>query len=573
MIVSVERGELLSAVAPPRERSVFLLEQARVLAGVQPALAVELCDEAQTLATQEGDEAMLARIRSLTGRCYCTLGAYGLALDYFRDALHLYGGSVRDDARTLLLPYHGNDHRALLGCLLRSFDGGEPDTGRIISVLTELGCLLFDRKDYSEALEHCMLACTLCADTGDREAHAALLLFLGRLQACLGRYAAALDSCNNSMIIRRELGDDRGMAAVYASLGVLYADTGRLPEALDCLAGGATLCEQADMKETAAVLLVTMGGLHEKAGHYEQAQACYGRGLQLGEQCDDKTLCADALQGLAEAGLALGTYTSALRHALAALSCRNTCDHSGLIAAHSTVERCYAAVKKPEQALAHLEQAAALAPEGQASQALHLYSRLADLCRLTGDVDRALEYMERYHAARQEIYRQEYHSRIETMMMLYAAGDGQNETGSYPARPSAETDRQNRRLLHRIMQFVHRQEVERNLRSAGRDVPVSQLSLLVRRLKQRITGEGWTAFEQRFRVLSGDFLTRLCEVCSTLSPAEVRVCSLLKLGLSSKDSAQILGVSVRCIETHRYSIRRKLRLPAGANLTEFLAEF
>ena len=55
-----------------------------------------------------------------------------------------------------------------------------------------------------------------------------------------------------------------------------------------------------------------------------------------------------------------------------------------------------------------------------------------------------------------------------------------------------------------------------------------------------------------------------------LTPAELKLCCLLRMNLSTKDMAQLLHISEKTIENQRYRLRRKFELPHGKNLTSFL---
>jgi len=52
---------------------------------------------------------------------------------------------------------------------------------------------------------------------------------------------------------------------------------------------------------------------------------------------------------------------------------------------------------------------------------------------------------------------------------------------------------------------------------------------------------------------------------------ELKVCSLVRMGMASKDIASLLGLSVYTINTHRRNARATLKLESDANLAVFLA--
>ncbi|MFM8449201.1 MAG: helix-turn-helix transcriptional regulator, partial [Haliscomenobacter sp.] len=69
------------------------------------------------------------------------------------------------------------------------------------------------------------------------------------------------------------------------------------------------------------------------------------------------------------------------------------------------------------------------------------------------------------------------------------------------------------------------------------------------------------------------FLRRLKERFPQITPKDQKLCAYLRLNLSSKEIAPLLGISVRSVEVSRYRLRRKLDLESEDNLTEFLLQF
>src|SRR5690606_10098533 len=99
---------------------------------------------------------------------------------------------------------------------------------------------------------------------------------------------------------------------------------------------------------------------------------------------------------------------------------------------------------------------------------------------------------------------------------------------------------------------------------------------LLRDLRREIdmymgTAEDWDALEHQFNQIHQDFIRNLSLRYPSLSPAELRVCSLVKMNLSTKEIARLLCISNRSAENHRYHIRQKLNLSADVNLATFFA--
>jgi DNA-binding CsgD family transcriptional regulator len=70
-----------------------------------------------------------------------------------------------------------------------------------------------------------------------------------------------------------------------------------------------------------------------------------------------------------------------------------------------------------------------------------------------------------------------------------------------------------------------------------------------------------------------DFLKRLGEQYTHLSPNDFRLCAYLRMNLSSKEIASLMNISIRGVEASRYRLRKRLDLDTETNLTEFLIRF
>lgn len=80
----------------------------------------------------------------------------------------------------------------------------------------------------------------------------------------------------------------------------------------------------------------------------------------------------------------------------------------------------------------------------------------------------------------------------------------------------------------------------------------------------------WKVFETNFNELHEDFFKDLLAKYPKLSNKDLKLCSYLKMNLTSKEIAPLMGISVRGVEVHRYRLRKKMDLDSSENLTNFL---
>lgn len=95
---------------------------------------------------------------------------------------------------------------------------------------------------------------------------------------------------------------------------------------------------------------------------------------------------------------------------------------------------------------------------------------------------------------------------------------------------------------------------------------------------RRLKRDGGPAGKQHIELLernlanmTSGFTKTLRNRISRLSPRQLEICSLIKGGAKNKEIADLMGIALRTVETHRNAIRKKLGISRdNVNLTTFL---
>ncbi len=94
---------------------------------------------------------------------------------------------------------------------------------------------------------------------------------------------------------------------------------------------------------------------------------------------------------------------------------------------------------------------------------------------------------------------------------------------------------------------------------------------LVKKIDDNIASrDDWKTFETNFERAHEEFIKKLRVGYPKLTPSDLRLCAYLRMNLSSKEIAPLLGISVRGLENHRYRLRKKMGLDVDINLSEFM---
>lgn len=85
--------------------------------------------------------------------------------------------------------------------------------------------------------------------------------------------------------------------------------------------------------------------------------------------------------------------------------------------------------------------------------------------------------------------------------------------------------------------------------------------------------QDWEKFISNFDQVHSEFFKRLTETYPDLSPSDYKLCTYLRMNLTSKEIASIMNISLRSVETNRYRLRKKMQLDTDTNLVQFLINF
>ncbi|MCM1042296.1 MAG: tetratricopeptide repeat protein [Bacteroides sp.] len=88
----------------------------------------------------------------------------------------------------------------------------------------------------------------------------------------------------------------------------------------------------------------------------------------------------------------------------------------------------------------------------------------------------------------------------------------------------------------------------------------SVINNVIRKLSTSINDNAWNEFELRFEQVHTGFFKSLNEKFPNLSPNEKKLCAYLKLGMTSKEIANLTHTTVGSVEQARFRLRKKLGL-------------
>ncbi|MBS1911153.1 MAG: tetratricopeptide repeat protein [Bacteroidetes bacterium] len=479
---------------------------------------------------------------------------------------------------------------------------GHPDAGA--ADLVEAYCINVDLGRDSEA--------AVCA------------MQTGRAHLAAGMAAHAIDWLQTALERATHAGATDLQAAAALAIGDLRMSIGDYPKALGCYLNALGLYESGDALDGVGNALAAVGILYGRTSDHTTARDYLRRSAEVFRESGNRLREVDVLRHLAEIDLATGNSESAAEHGLRALTIYETLGdlqnvgtvlamlgrvHAargeydaalGLtMRAYSLLDqspddtqrvqilldmgRLHTALGALDDAVFVLDQALALA---RAIDDRHLqyevHGAISGTYHQLGQIEWAFEHYRRFAELRNELAGREKQHAIAELQVRFDLEKAEREREMY--RLQAEGLRAEMRLkqneltamavnlLQKKELLADMQHQLENLQNESRQSGTDAVERMISEITSTKHADAdWKIFEQQLDHLHQDFIRLLSERCPLLTPTELKICSLARINLSTKDVAAILCTSVRTVDSHKYNIRRKLRLDSRISLTTFLA--
>ncbi len=142
---------------------------------------------------------------------------------------------------------------------------------------------------------------------------------------------------------------------------------------------------------------------------------------------------------------------------------------------------------------------------------------------------------------------------------------------------ATEVEAKNSKLMFSSVQMAHKNEilmeVKKDLIEFGQS-PEGDFRSLVRKLDYELKNEDyWKEFNLYFNEVDQKFLDRIVEKHPNLTKNDLRICSLLRMNLSTKEIASLQNISVRAVEKSRYRLKKRLKLDNHIDLLKYISSF
>jgi len=545
-IVAIEQRLLIAS--DDRRRLAVICELVVAVEEDDPGYAARMAGEGYHLATVLGDIETVASLLYRRGRC--------------RLALEETGDAIRDlsEAFSLASDLGGHELAAAAALAIGRASDASRDALDWLSSALEIG----RRNDLLEA-------------------QADALESLGDLRTELGDYARALGHYLDCLALRESISDADGRGRVLMAIGVVYARSGNFGSAFDYYSQALETFRASGNRYQEVQALTHLGNLHFDRGELETALELGLTSVTIYEALGDREHLARALSVVGKIYDRKGSAREAMEFQMKAYDLVKSNTEEGLLLAILLeIGRLHSASGAFQEALFVFDQAIRIARERDDSYMEHeFHLAISVVYERLGRFSKSLEHFKQFVALRDRLIGRERQKEMAELQVRYELDKAERERELYRLKAQhLETEmrlKQNE-LTAMALNLVQKKEMLEQLQrqletlKGGSDGAGSvDVERILREIRENRNADNeWKSFEQQLDNLHQDFIRRLSERYSSLTPTELKICSLTRLNLQAKDIANLLFTSVRTIHAHRYNIRKKLDLASDISLTTFL---
>lgn len=447
-----------------------------------------------------------------------------------------------------------------------------------------IGITLYRLGRLAEAIESFDEGCVIAHELGARSLEANFLMSRARVWASIGEFARSIEGEIAALRIVEDLGDDWLRGALLVNIGCTYYESGNPDEARSYWLRGLEEARRSEHLDVVQRVLTDLGILLREQGEFDQATEKLSEGLEVARALGNQMAVATILGELGEILQRRGEDDQARSYLLDALrSAQEVGDVANELSFLLRLGRFQIDHGEYDEARALLESGLELSiATGVRSRQSEFHMELSRLHDLRNDIGTAFDHYRRGTEMREELLGREQRQAIEEVRLQHQIETTARERETLRLenqRLHAEAEIRRRELTSMAMGLARKNEVLERLRSgivrtaesAQGEVRKSLRGLLP--LVQEALGgeEEWGEFERRFAQVHPGFIEELSRRAPGLSPAELRVASLLRMQMNTKEIAALLCVTTRAVEKHRLGIRQKLRLDRQESLPMVLA--
>ncbi len=470
-----------------------------------------------------------------------------------------------------------------------------------------LGVVLLNQGIYQEALNQLLKANQLFQALDEKQRMADNLNQQGLVYFRIKQPDLAKQSHEAALRVYEEIRDTLGIAYSYGCIGRIFEKREDYQEAIRYQTQALELYKLKQDKRGMAIILENIGSIHEDNEKFPLAMEYFRQSLLLNEQTHDSLSMIGIINNIGDNYRKTGDYKKAIEWTKKSLSLANRLgDKYQLTSAYKDLSKIYSLAGDYEKAYENLEIGRNLYEEmydRDASKQLQLFQTLFEIERKNFAI-KNLEADTKLNTAikvaltisigllalvgtvvisRQRLKIKQSKEMLSQQQQIYEAQQKLMEaeiqnTHLQEQKLQQELEAKSKSLtshtLHIISKNKMMEDIQLKLSALLKEGIIDQrkeIKGVVKMIERNfVQDKDWDDFRQIFEQVHQNFFHQLQSHAEDLTPADLRLASLIRLNIPSKDMATLLGISADSLRIGRYRLKKKLQVEQGSSLNQFI---
>lgn len=401
-----------------------------------------------------------------------------------------------------------------------------------------LGNVFLEQGNYNSTLDYFQKSLQNYTSIDDKSGQSILNLAIAKLYIRIQNYDQAISYLENTIAINDKI-QDKNLENVYEALGEVYYGKQDFAQAEIYFQKQLNLAIELDTKPAIISAHLNLGLITTQYSAIDQAIDSFLIAQKLAKEIELKEIYPKIYLNIANAFLLKKQYTKAEKNLQLAESFIDEMDLK--------------------------------------DQKLNLYQRFYDLYKSKKDFESAVLFIEKRNQLQTELNKEEITKKIYSIEMLIQIEKREHEI----EKIKSEVQMKNKEIQLSNYYLQQRTSLLEKLKANITELIKANaekefvFQSIFKQIETAYSMEEIQSniFQERFDESNNEKINLLRTKFPNLTLAESRVAVLLSMHLSSKEIAEIIGISTRGIESHRLHIRQKMNLDRKVNLDQFIAEF
>nr|WP_246223623.1 tetratricopeptide repeat protein [Fulvivirga kasyanovii] len=433
-----------------------------------------------------------------------------------------------------------------------------------------IGLVFSDQVNNEKALKYYFEAVDIFEELKKYDRIATTYNKIGTILLDEGKYDEAYNYLVKALNIHQNNGFKYGISEANNRLGLLFLRQKDYQRSLRHLLSSFNISKEINDRDGMARNLENLGYLYLGKNDYDSAIFYFEKGLDFAKEIKSKKWLKDIYQGMKLVYEQKGEFALALSYANKYNAMRDSLFNEEMATRIANMQTRIETVEKEKELELQGQQIALLEQEARFNNSLKWFLVIG----------LALILLIAYLVIKNQ------RTRIKKDRALYQSREELSKVELENARLrkeelELELNYKNKELTSYTMNFIQKNELIKELKEAiqkiikGADAGMRKdLNKLIRLIDSTIgVDKDWENFKLFFEQVHQDFFDQLKAEFPELTGSDLKLCALVRLNLSMKETSALLGISAESVKTARYRLRKKLNLESGENLMDFLIGF